>query len=203
MRHVAIFLSMVKGKLGGAGPAVYPFLAADRGEVAAEARDRFLGLCRRFARHPAKVAIVTSSIRYEAEIVLGEVLRVCREQLSAWPVAGAVREELCGLFGTIDSLYDAFITASDSSEIRLKPHRDLYALALQRLGLDARQYPAVLGLEDSTAGVTAIKAAGCGLCVAVPFEATAQHDFGCADHVVRGGLGELMLDRGCFLPCCS
>ena len=103
------------------------------------------------------------------------------------------------MFGGVDALYDAFVTASDSSEIRLKPHRDLYSIALQRLGLRRPEYADVLGLEDSTAGVVALRAAGCGLCAAVPFESTAHHDFGAADDVLAGGLAELILRKDLYV----
>ena len=162
-------------------------------------RDRFIRRARALAERPASLAVVTSSIRYEAEIVLGEVLRVIREEVAAWPVPGTLREKVAALFESTDSLYDARITASDSSEIRLKPHPDLYAIALHRLGVGPEEYPLVLGLEDSTAGVVAIKSAGCGLCVAVPFEGTAHHDFSVADHVVTDGLAELMLRHDLFV----
>ena len=199
MRGVALFLSMIKGMLAGEAEAVFPLLEAACPSAPEDAKERFLRQCQAFERQPVRLGVVTSSIRYEAEIVLGEVLRVIRDEVARWPVSAELRLRLVALFGGTDTLYDAFVTASDSSEIRLKPHRDLYAIALHRLGLETDAYAAVLGLEDSTAGVVAIQTAGCGLCVAVPFDATAHHDFTAADHVVRGGLAELMLAHGLFV----
>lgn len=63
--------------------------------------------------------------------------------------------------------YDAFITATDSNEIRLKPHRDLYSIALNQMGIASKDFNKVLGLEDSESGTFAIRAAGVGLCCAV------------------------------------
>jgi beta-phosphoglucomutase-like phosphatase (HAD superfamily) len=199
MGQVGIFLALLKGKLGAEGSDIVPLLEKSTRGATSEERERFLSRCAAFAARPAKVGIVTSSIRYEADIVLAEVLRVLRDQVAEWPVSGGLKRELVALFQSTDTLYDAVVTATDSSEIRLKPHRDLYSIALQRIGLEVKEYEAVLALEDSTSGAIAITAAGCGLCVAVPFEGTVHHDFSGADHVVRGGLAELMLARGCFV----
>jgi len=195
MPGVPVFLAMVKGFLGEEALQIAPLLGA---ESSAE-KAVFCGCCSRFASRPAQLAMVTSSIRYEAEIVLGEVLRLIREEVSSWPVSSGLSRRLNDFFRSPEIVYDAFVTASDSSEIRLKPHRDLYAMALQRMGLSCEDYAAVLGLEDSTAGVIAMKAAGCGLAVAVPFAETSHHDFSAADHVVKGGLREIILRHGCYL----
>jgi beta-phosphoglucomutase-like phosphatase (HAD superfamily) len=199
MPGVAVFLAMVKGMLGDEAESVYPALAAQAKRVPPGSREGFVALCRRLAARPAKLGIVTSSIAYEARIVLREVLRVVRRQVEAWPVSAGLRQRLLALFRDTDSLYDAFITASDSSEIRLKPHRDLYAIALHRFGVPVADYDAVIGFEDSASGVTAIKAAGCGMCVAVPFESTRRHDFTAADYIAWDGFPELMLERRMFL----
>ena len=196
MDGVAVFLAMIKGLLGEEGARLIGVLGGVDGAGGAT---RFLDLCRRFAARPARLGVVTSSIAYEAGIVLREALRVMASQAAAWPVGAGLRERCAALFGSTDSLYDVCVTASDSSEMRLKPHRDLYAIALARLGLKPEEYCLAAGFEDSAAGVTAIKAAGVGLCVAVPFEFTAGHDFSAADHVVRGGFPELILERGLFM----
>jgi beta-phosphoglucomutase-like phosphatase (HAD superfamily) len=93
-----------------------------------------------------------------------------------------------------DAYYDAILTASDSSEIRLKPHRDLYSIALHRLGLSPDDFDAVLGLEDSESGLIAIRGAGIGLAVAVPFAQTRGHDLAAAAKINHGGLPELMFE---------
>jgi len=141
------------------------------------------------------VAVVTSSIAYEANIVLGEVVRAMRRQMADWPAC----DELAARLDSPASLFDAVVTASDSSEIRLKPHRDLYSIALHALGLAPRDFPAVLGFEDSESGVVAIRAAGIGLCVAVPFADTAGHDLSAAAHVLHGGLPQAILEHNLFL----
>jgi beta-phosphoglucomutase-like phosphatase (HAD superfamily) len=199
MPGVAVFLAMVKGMLGDEAAAVFPVLSACAHKTPPGACDGFVALCRRLAAQPAKLGIVTSSIAYEARIVLREVLRVVRRQVGQWPVSAELKDRLLALFRDTDTLYDAFITASDSSEIRLKPHRDLYAIALLRFGLPPEDYDAVIGFEDSASGVTAIKAAGCGMCVAVPFESTRSHDFAAADYVAWEGFPEIMLECRLFL----
>ena len=91
------------------------------------------------------------------------------------------------------------MTASDSSEIRLKPHRDLYSLALHGMGVPPDQYDRVAGFEDSESGVIAIRAAGVGCCVALPFTQSAGHDFAAAVHVLKGQFPEVILNHRCFL----
>jgi beta-phosphoglucomutase-like phosphatase (HAD superfamily) len=91
------------------------------------------------------------------------------------------------------------ITASDSSEIRLKPHRDLYSIALHRIGLGPEEFDQVIGFEDSESGTIAIRAAGVGCCVAVPFAETAGHDLSAASHIAKGGVPEAMLLEQLFL----
>jgi hypothetical protein len=195
MPGVGLFLATAKGLLNGeiAG------LVLDHLGIAPTGRERYLAAADRFAREPAKIAIVTSSIRYEAEIVLGELFNVLREQVADWPLPQAARERLRELFAGPAACYDAIITASDSSEIRLKPHRDLYSIALHRLGLLPDHFGEVLGLEDSESGVIAIRAAGVGLAVAVPFAQTLGHNLEAAARVNADGLPQVMLEDGFFI----
>ena len=95
--------------------------------------------------------------------------------------------------------YDAVITATDSSEIRLKPHRDLYSIALHELGVYPEDFDRVAGFEDSESGTIAIRAAGIGLSCALPFAMTRGHHFQAATQVCPGGLPQVMLEKGLFL----
>jgi len=45
----------------------------------------------------------------------------------------------------------------------------------------------------------AIRAAGIGCCVAVPFAQTLSHDLSAASHVLKGGVPEAIVDCGLFL----
>lgn len=152
-----------------------------------------------FQNNPVKIAIVTSSIAYEADIVLTEVFSVIREQIASWPISAKKKEFLIEKFSSYKTLYDAFITATDSSEIRLKPHRDLYSIALHQMGIPKEKYSQVAGFEDSESGTIAIRAAGIGLCLAVPFADTAGHDLSAATHILHGQLPEYIFVHQCFL----
>ncbi|MFC1581930.1 hypothetical protein ACFL4W_00185 [Planctomycetota bacterium] len=197
MPGVAIFLALVKGWLGRDAEKAFDYLMSETSlEIDPDEGRRILGdLGGRFQADPAKIAIVTSSIKYEADIVLNEVFAVIREQIEDVPVL----KELIESFNSVDEVYDAFITASDSSEIRLKPHRDLYSIALHAMGIAPEDFDKVAGFEDSESGTIAIRAAGIGLCLAVPFSDTAGHDFTAASHVLQGGLPEAILKHGLFL----
>lgn len=203
MPAVAVFLATVKGWLGERAEGFYEPLAAHvRSKTGAPPTSRSKSLRavgRWFAAHPAKIAVVTSSIAYEADIVLAEVFRELRHEVESWPVPSADRERICEGFAEPRAFYDAFITASDSSEIRLKPHRDLYSIALYRMGVGRDAYDRVVGFEDSESGVIAIRAAGIGCSVALPFAQSAGHDFSAATHVLPGQLPEVLLNQNAFL----
>ena len=188
MPGAALFMTAIKGWLSSEEAARLLDQGdslGDWGAVEGGRRERFLRAVGRFRQRPLKAAIVTSSIRHEAEIVLGELFEVIRGQIADWPLdprrKNLIQEELSGP----ETYYDAMVTASDSSEIRLKPHRDLYSIALHRLGLRPDQFPMVLGLEDSESGIIAQRAAGIGLTVAVPFAQTRGHRFEAAARVCR------------------
>lgn len=154
---------------------------------------------KRFTKCPAKIAVVTSSIFFEADIVLDEVFRQLQNDVQHWDVSEERRIRLREAFRDYRKFYDGVVTASDSHEIRLKPHRDLYSIALYKLGLSLKDLPYVIGFEDSESGNIAIKAAGIGLALAVPFAQTAHHNLEAADFVLHGGIPEAILKHKLFL----
>lgn len=205
---VAVFLSLIKGWLGEDIALFYDELKnhllnnphLDYKEKNLEkCKSRLSGLGRHFQKHPLKVAVVTSSIAYEANIVLKEVFSVVRKQVEQWPVTDSKKKEMLSGFSDCRSFYDGFVTASDSNEIRLKPHRDLYSIALHLMGIPKEDFDCVLGFEDSESGTISIRAAGVGLCLAVPFSGTAGHNLDAAAYILHGGLPETILAKNMFL----
>lgn len=205
MPGVAVYLALIKGWLGEDlrrfGPELLEAAKAKRGEDPAleQNLERLPALGRFFEHHPAQVGVVTSSIAYEADIVLSEVFELLRRQVTDWPVEAAKKERVLEAFSDFRRCYDAYVTASDSSEIRLKPHRDLYCIALHRMGIEPDAFNRVVGFEDSESGTIAIRAAGVGLCVAVPFADTAGHDLSAAAFCLHRGLPEAILRHLHFL----
>lgn len=205
MPGIGEFLALVKGWLNTSirdlVPGLRKYLAQTnpRAHVPDDIEQRLTALGRYFARHPLKIAVVTSSIFYEADVVMTEVMRILRQQINTWPIDDTQKALLRDKFSDYRQVYDAVVTASDSSEIRLKPHRDLYSLALHRLGIPKTKFNQVIGFEDSTSGTIAIRAAGIGLCIAVPFAATKHHDLRAAAFTVPAGLPEVLLSRELFL----
>ncbi len=155
-------------------------------------------LSTKFSVNPAKVAIVTSSIFYEADIVVSEVFKILTTRIEKMPLPESRLHFLLEKFCSYQNYYDSFVTASDSNEIRLKPHRDLYSIALHQLGVTKEQFDSVVGFEDSESGTIAIRAAGIGRCVAVPFAQTNGHNFLAASHICKGGLPEVVLTHSVF-----
>jgi HAD superfamily hydrolase (TIGR01509 family) len=88
----------------------------------------------------------------------------------------------------IHAMWDAVLTRDDVA--RTKPHPDLYATAVDRLGVHPSR---AVALEDSPNGIAAAKAAGLR-CVAVPNALTRDLDISRAD-VRLTSLADMPLER--------
>lgn len=206
MPGYAVFLALIKGWLGDAAGQLWDDL---RSHLAArqiaeppgeeEGRAGLVRLSHRFREHPAKIALVTASIAYEAHAVIAEVFTVLREEVAASPIADSRKQELLDKFCDYWNVYDGLVTASDSSEARLKPHRDLYTMALYQMGIAKEDYARCVGLEDTEPGIIALRAAGVGCAVALPNRDTQNQDYSAAGRIVRGGLPELILCHNAML----
>ena len=206
MPGIGIYLALIKGFLGEEIENLIPHLEKAYEEKSGipwkDGKDMLPGLIqvsRTFEKHPAKIAIVTSSIFYEARIVMTQVFKMLKREAESWPLSEKRKERIIDAFSSYDKIYDAFVTASDSNEIRLKPHRDLYSIALHQLGIPKEDFDTVIGFEDSESGTLAIRAAGIGLCCAVPFHETSGHDLSAASHILQGGIPEAILKYYSFL----
>jgi len=207
MAGIGIFLALIKGLLGKEAAWVVPTLRDELQRLPRDSTTSIDGaattlpwLGAKFAERPAKIALVTSSIAYEAGVVLNEVFRVLRTECGTWGLTDGTHGRIQSHFSKPEKFYDAIVTASDSCEMRLKPHRDLYSLALAQLGLNPDQFENVVGFEDSESGTIAIRAAGISVCCALPFHMTKGHQFEAATHTCMGGLPEVILKEHCFLP---
>jgi beta-phosphoglucomutase-like phosphatase (HAD superfamily) len=160
---------------------------------------KIAALGKSFEQSPAKVGLVTSSIAYEADIVIREVLKDMADTIEKSPLSSKRKQLILHAYEDYHRVYDAFVTASDSSEIRLKPHRDLYSIALHRAGISPVDFDKVIGFEDSQSGTVAIRAAGIGCCIAVPFAQTTSHNLEAATHILPGGIPEAIIDHGLFI----
>lgn len=208
MPGVEIFLPMVKGWLGKDVEFLFEEMI-DCYEVKSgenfnrenleQVKADLVKVSSFFENSPAKVAIVTSSIFYEADIVIAEVFRVLCSRFEKMNLPEAKKQFLKNKFSDYKNFYDSVVTASDSNEIRLKPHRDLYSIALHQVGIPKDKFRNVIGFEDSESGTIAIRAAGIGLCVAVPFAQTSGHNFEAATFICKGGLPETLLKHKLFL----
>lgn len=156
-------------------------------------------LCERFCKSPLRLALVTSSIRYEADIVMRQVFTKMQNETGNWPLEEEKIRRLRNAFRDYRNLYDVVVTADDSHEIRLKPHRDLYSIALDRLQVHREDLDTVIGFEDSESGTLALRTAGVGCAVALPFHETKGHDLSAAAHIVPGGLPGVCMRHAFFL----
>lgn len=208
MPGIEIFLPMIKGLITSNEDVFFDQLLIDY-EIKSgkrfpeknidKARNSFKKLCHHFINNPLKVAVVTSSIFYEADIVLREVFKIILSKLDKMLPNADEKNKILNKFKDYKNYYDAIITASDSNEIRLKPHRDLYSIALYKLNVPREKFDQVVGFEDSESGTIAIRAAGIGLSIAVPFAETSGHNLKAATYVCKGGLPEVILKHNLFL----
>jgi beta-phosphoglucomutase-like phosphatase (HAD superfamily) len=203
-----VFVPLIKGWLGPEIEALYEPLRdcllgrAELGHTAAELdryRPRLAPLAERFRRQPAKLALVTASIAYETQACMDEVMRVTARQVQQWPVSAECRARVAERLAERDHVFDGFVCASDTWEARLKPHRDLYSLALYQMGVPKAAYRYCVGLEDTEPGIIALRAAGVGCAVALPNRDTSRQNYAAATEIVRGGLPELILARNLLL----
>ncbi len=203
-----VFIPLIKGWLGAEADALYEPLRAELlnhpelGHTAAELdawRPRLARLAERFQRAPARVGLVTASIGYETHACMREVVAVMRARVAGWPVPATVRGRLAAELADYRAVFDGFACASDVWEGRLKPHRDLYSVALYQMGVPGSDYGLCVGLEDTEPGIIALRAAGVGCAVALPNRDTRGQNYAAATEVVRGGLPELILARNLLL----
>ena len=131
--------------------------------------------------------------------MLREVFKIISSKLDNLIPQSDNRNYTLNIFKDYKNYYDAVITASDSNEIRLKPHRDLYSIALYKLNVPRENFDQVVGFEDSESGTIAIRAAGIGLSIAVPFAETSGHNLKAATYVCKGGLPEVILKHNLFI----
>jgi beta-phosphoglucomutase-like phosphatase (HAD superfamily) len=202
MPGYAAFLCLVKGWLGSDAEGLFDVLGR---EFSTQDRPSYLDgrkallkellgrLGAHFEREPAKAALVTASIAYEADAVMTEVLAAMRDEVECWPISSERTDRIQEELESIEGAFDAFVTAGDAHEARLKPHPDLYSIALHRMSIPKSDYPHCVGLEDTEPGIIALRAAGLGCAVALPNRDTEGQDYSAAARVVRGGLPELIL----------
>lgn len=206
MAGYGVFLALAKGLLGEEAGNMAPSLLATLPEASAarslpegEARARLERLGRHFEESPAEVGLVTASIAYEAHATMRAIFDVMRDEVESWPVSPERRKACRTLFSDYRAAFDGFVTASDASEARLKPHRDLYAIALFQMSIPKDDYARCIGLEDSEPGILSLRAAGVGCAVALPNHDTQRQNYQAAAHVIQGGLPELILDHNLLL----
>jgi len=207
MPGIEIFLPMIKGLITSNEDIYFDQLLIDY-EIKSgkkfpkknidKKRSTFKKLCNYFINDPLKVAVVTSSIFYEADVVLREVFKIIYAKLDKMIPVVDDKIKILNNFKDYRNYYDAVITASDSNEIRLKPHRDLYSIALYKLNIPREKFTQVVGFEDSESGTIAIRAAGIGLSIAVPFAETSGHNLKAATYICKGGLPEVILKHNLF-----
>lgn len=152
-----------------------------------------------FNGNPVQLATVTSLDFYEAKIIITELFRVMQYNVTTWKISESKIQKLYENFASYKNIYGTFVTGTDSSELRLKPHRDLYSIALNKLNVFKHEFNNVIAFEDTESGTVAIRSAGIGLCVALPSDMTYEHNFEAATFVCKGGLPEVILYKNLFI----
>lgn len=202
MPGIITFLALIKGKLTGYTDYFAELLISEFKQKNPKTFEHFSvedvklilqNLSEIFTKTPCKIGIVTSSIFYEANVVLNELFYEIRKKVLSYNIPQDLKDKLIIFYSDYNNIYDTIVTASDSNEIRLKPHRDLYSIALRNLHIPKEEFINVIGIEDSESGTFAIRAAGIGCSIAVPFIQTSNHNFEAASIISYGGIPELIL----------
>jgi hypothetical protein len=194
MPGAAELLALISGSLGAEAGALAEQLGGYPG-----GEERLTRLGEAFAAAPAKTALVTSSTAFEAGHALSAVFRAARKDVMDWPVRDETRAHILARFQSPASTFDVVITSSDLPPFAFKPRRDPYALALRRLGVGESGLTRVIGFEDTAPGIIALRGAGVGCAVALPFTGTAAHDFSVAAAIAQGGLPQVLAQHGLYL----
>lgn len=202
MPGYAVFVAVIKGWLGREVVALRDELigllrstAANAPEVNSDCMAGLLAAAEHFERHPAKLALVTASIGFEANVVMDEVRVRMADEVQHWPISGERKKRVQANLADAEKVFDAFVTADDACEHRLKPHPDLYSIALHRMGIEPRDYDRCVGIEDTEPGIVALRTAGVGCAIALPNHDTRRQPFIAAAHILASGLPELLLQH--------
>lgn len=147
--------------------------SVDRETLRERAREKHHAVADRL---PAVAGLVK---QIESAQAFGLGLGIASSSSLEWVAGHLGRLGLSHHFGTV--------CARDDVE-HVKPHPELYLLAVDRLGVEPHE---AVALEDSPNGVTSAKAAGL-FCVAIPTPLTSQMELGHADMQVAS-LMELSL----------
>jgi beta-phosphoglucomutase-like phosphatase (HAD superfamily) len=208
MPGFAIYMAMIKGLLGDEIDKLFNDLKrsllanshVNYSEQQIDSKKPVLKpLAAHFRKHPAKTALVTASIFYEAHVCMKEIMHVASLEIENWPIPDNKKQRVLEEFSDYRNVYEGFVTATDASEARLKPHRDLYSIALYQMSVPREQYPNCIVLEDTEPGIISARAAGIGLACALPNRDTTRQDYSAACHILHGGLPELILFHNSFL----
>lgn len=161
-------------------------------------RNRLVTISNKSKNNPIKLALVTTSLPFETNTILAEAFLHIREQIDTWKVPSNRKEFLKEKFSDFNNVFDAIVTNSDINEIRPKPHRDLYSIALKKLKIHKEKFDQVIAFEDGENGLVGSRAAGIGLCAAVPINKI-NKEFPAAAFTLNGGLLEVLLSYNLFM----
>lgn len=208
MPGLSVFIAILKGWLGEDIRFLYEHLQGllrlsphlqhikhDRDIIT----NKLIEIGGKFSLAPAKIGLVTSMTPCECNIVLDEIFPAMIREIDDWKIPSEKKNLLKEKFGRSRHIFDTIVTADDSSDIRPKPYRDLYSIALGHLGLVKNTFQHVLGFESTPSGIVALRAAGIGYSVALPPAKAADGEFPGASCVARGGLPECMIDHNLFI----
>lgn len=163
------------------------------------AKNKLVTLSRQFKLKPVKIALVTSSSLYETDVLLTDTFNSILTQIDSWAIPSDRKNILKQKFSGYLNIYDCIITSDNIGEMRFKPYRDSYSLALNKLGIQKHKLHEVIAFDDSQNGAISIRASGIGLCVAIPSNKITNHDFSAASFTLTGGLPEALLSYNLFL----
>lgn len=208
MPGFAIFLALIKGWLGEDVKYVFDELKTDLEKKHGASfhkvdidivKNKLITISKSFETNPLKTAIVSSAIFQEAEIVIEEIFRIISMQAEQWKLPSEKKNFIKDKFKNYLNALDFFVTGSDSGGMRLKPHRDLYSIALYQLGIPRMKFQEVIGFDNTESGIIALRAAGIGFCVALTSGRAQVFESSLPSYVISGGIPEVLLYHNLFM----
>ncbi|MEI7812275.1 MAG: hypothetical protein WCJ01_07605 [Ignavibacteria bacterium] len=206
--EVAVFFALIKGWLGEEVETLFDQINNSlkvtdsqnyRISDIEQVKRNLIRLAKEFEADPARIAIVSSDTLYESTVIGTELLNLISTQVRLWKISDHKKNFIFDKLTDPQNIIDAIVTRGDINDIRLKPHRDLYSIALLKLGIPRTRFNEVLGIENNENGIIALRSAGIGLCVALPDSKYNMQSVASAAYVVSGGYPEIMLYYNCFM----
>ncbi|MGE5683228.1 MAG: hypothetical protein ACM34K_20390 [Bacillota bacterium] len=201
------FIALVKGWLGDEAHLIFDQLIdllktnssqSYRISDVIAAKNKFIRLSIEFEKNPLTIGLISSESRYNASIIINEVLQIASSQIRGWKISEERKNVILEKFSDFNNVFSTIVTSGDINKMRHKPFRDPYSIALNQLDLHSSRFNEVIGIENSENGIVSLRSSGIGLSVVIPPDRSSTLNLASASFIIPGGIPELLLNYDCF-----